>query len=174
MASVPKRLDQLGNRITAAERKQIEAAIAKKLPRPTPTEYKDIARNTAQKYGWDLLSEKQQATLQDEAETQGGLYCDKSCHETEETGGPPRCVELQRQRVMTLLSFPKALEFKELHASGGRPHESSPDRKARGPCTCRRSVCCLGGPPSAAIRISLPTIVRRNGNSNRFLGRYMP
>jgi hypothetical protein len=33
-------LDRLANQITPAEREQIEAGIAKKVPRPTPEEYK--------------------------------------------------------------------------------------------------------------------------------------
>jgi ClpX C4-type zinc finger len=62
------RLDQLGNQITAADRKQIETAIAAKLPRPTPAQYKDIARHSAQLLGWKWITAKQKAALQDEAE----------------------------------------------------------------------------------------------------------
>src|SRR4029077_4388537 len=65
---ISERLDQLGNQITAADRKQIEAAIAAKLPRPTPAEYKDIARNNAQLIGWEWITTKQKAALHDEAE----------------------------------------------------------------------------------------------------------
>jgi hypothetical protein len=65
---ISERLDQLGNQITAVDRKQIEAAIAAKLPRPTPAEYKDIARDFAQSIGWEYLTERQQTALQDEAE----------------------------------------------------------------------------------------------------------
>ena len=63
-----ERLDQLGNQITAADRERIEAAIAEKVPRPTPTEYKDSARSKAQNIGWKWLSAKQKAVLQDESE----------------------------------------------------------------------------------------------------------
>jgi hypothetical protein len=65
---ISERLDRLGNQITAANREQIEVAIAKKLPRPTPAQYKDIARNSAQSLGWEWISNKQRAALQDEAE----------------------------------------------------------------------------------------------------------
>ena len=65
--AVSARLDQLGNQIVAADRKRIEAAIAEKVPRPTPAEYKDIARNTAQKFGWKHITERQRAALKDEA-----------------------------------------------------------------------------------------------------------
>jgi ClpX C4-type zinc finger len=71
------RLNQLGNQITAADRKQIEAAIAEKVQRPTSAEYKDIARGSAQRFGWKYLTEQQRTALQDEAEqwqgTKGNL-----------------------------------------------------------------------------------------------------
>lgn len=65
---ISEHLDQLGNQITAANRKQIEATIAAKLPRPTPAEYKDIARRGAASLGWEWITVKQKAALQDEAE----------------------------------------------------------------------------------------------------------
>jgi hypothetical protein len=43
-------------------------AIAEKVPRPTPAEYKDIARDCAQSVGWKWITDKQRAALQDEAE----------------------------------------------------------------------------------------------------------
>jgi ClpX C4-type zinc finger len=71
---ISERLDQLGNQITAADRKQIEAAIAEKLLRPTPAEYKDISRQSAQRIGWEYLTDKQKVVLADEAEQWQG--CD--------------------------------------------------------------------------------------------------
>jgi hypothetical protein len=66
--TISARLDDLGNRITAADRERIEAAIAEKVLRPTVAEYKREARRSAQEYGWAWLSERQRAALQDEAE----------------------------------------------------------------------------------------------------------
>jgi len=66
--AVSARLDDLGNRITAADRERIEAAIAEKVPRPTVAEYKDEARRSVQEYGWKWLTERHRAVLQDEAE----------------------------------------------------------------------------------------------------------
>jgi hypothetical protein len=63
---VADRLDNLGNRIT--NREQIETAIAKKVPRPSAAEYKEAARNRAEKVGWEALTDRQKAVLEDEAE----------------------------------------------------------------------------------------------------------
>jgi hypothetical protein len=60
------RLNKLGNRIT--DREQIETAIAKKVPRPSAAEYKEAARNRAEKVGWEELTDRQKAVLEDEAE----------------------------------------------------------------------------------------------------------
>ena len=65
---VTEKLDRLGNRITAAEREKIETAIAKRVPRPTAAEYKDIARKSAQLLGWSWITDEQRAALQGEAE----------------------------------------------------------------------------------------------------------
>jgi hypothetical protein len=64
---VAERLDKLGNRITVEDRRRIEAAVAKKVPRPTPDEYKNQARQSAQAIGWEWLTEAQRAALLDEA-----------------------------------------------------------------------------------------------------------
>ena len=69
---VSARLDALGNQITPTDRKKVEAAIAKKVPRPTPAQYKDAARHSARLLGWEWLSEPQRAALQDEAEQYQG------------------------------------------------------------------------------------------------------
>ena len=69
---VAARLDALGNQITATDRNRIEAAIADKVPRPTPAQYKDAARAAAQLFGWEWLTEPQRAALQDEAEQYQG------------------------------------------------------------------------------------------------------
>jgi hypothetical protein len=60
---ISERLDQLGNRVAAADRKQIEAAIALKLPRPSRAEYKKQARHTAKAYGTKRLTKHQKAAL---------------------------------------------------------------------------------------------------------------
>ena len=65
---VSEALDRLSNRITEAERKKIEAAIAAKVPRPTAADYKDIARKSAQLLGWSWITDRQRAALLDEAE----------------------------------------------------------------------------------------------------------
>jgi len=49
------------------DRKQIEAQLAKKLPRPTPAEYKQIARACAQSLGWKWITNPQRLALKDEA-----------------------------------------------------------------------------------------------------------
>ena len=64
-------LDRLGNRISAEERKKIEAAIAKKIRQPTTEEYKQAARDCVASWGWKYASEhhpKYWATLADEQE----------------------------------------------------------------------------------------------------------
>ena len=43
-------------------------AIAIVVPRPTAAEYKDIARKGAATLGWEWITDKQRAALQDEAE----------------------------------------------------------------------------------------------------------
>jgi hypothetical protein len=53
--SITDRLDRLGNRITPADRQKIEAAVAEKVPRPTPVEYKEIARRSAQIIGCAIV-----------------------------------------------------------------------------------------------------------------------
>jgi ClpX C4-type zinc finger len=45
---ITDRLDRLGDQIMPAKREQIEPEIAKRIPRPTPAEYEDIARRCAQ------------------------------------------------------------------------------------------------------------------------------
>jgi predicted transcriptional regulator len=40
-----KRLDQLGKRISQEDRRRIEAAIAKKVPRPTKKQYDQCVRD---------------------------------------------------------------------------------------------------------------------------------
>ncbi len=65
---ISETLDQLANRINADERKKIEVAIAIVVPRPTAAEYKDIARKGAATLGWEWITDKQRAALQDEAE----------------------------------------------------------------------------------------------------------
>jgi X-X-X-Leu-X-X-Gly heptad repeat protein len=63
---ITARLDHLKNKID--RRKKIEAAINKKVPRPTPQQYKDHARDRARLLGWNYLSEPERAALQDEAD----------------------------------------------------------------------------------------------------------
>jgi hypothetical protein len=69
---VSARLDALGNQITLTDRKKVEAAIAKKVPRLTPAQYKDEARKSARLLGWEWLTGPQRAALQDEAEQYQG------------------------------------------------------------------------------------------------------
>src|SRR5258705_3096193 len=64
---VTRALDRLGNQVSDDDRAKIEAAIALKVPRPSLAEYRDIARDSARKLGWDFLTEAQQAALQHEA-----------------------------------------------------------------------------------------------------------
>jgi len=64
---VTRALDRLGDQVSDDDRAQIEAAIAVKVPRPSLAEYRDIARDSARKLGWDFLTEAQQAALRDEA-----------------------------------------------------------------------------------------------------------
>jgi X-X-X-Leu-X-X-Gly heptad repeat protein len=63
---ITARLDRLKNKIE--HREKIEAAINKKVPRPTPEQYKDHARDRARLLGWDYLGERERAALQDEAD----------------------------------------------------------------------------------------------------------
>jgi hypothetical protein len=65
-------LDALGNQITQADRKKVEAAIAEKVTRLTPAQYKHVARASARILGWKWISEPQRAALQDEAEQYQG------------------------------------------------------------------------------------------------------
>jgi hypothetical protein len=65
---ISARLDALGNQITPTDREKVEAAIAEKVARPTPAQYKDQARESARMLGWRWISEPQRAALQDEAE----------------------------------------------------------------------------------------------------------
>ena len=65
---VSAHLDLFGDRITAANREKIEAAIAMKVPRPTPTAYRANARKAAALLGWEWLRKKQRTALKDEAE----------------------------------------------------------------------------------------------------------
>jgi hypothetical protein len=65
---VARALDRLGNQVSDDDRAQIEVEIALKVPRPSLAEYKDIARDSARRLGWDFLTEAQQAALQREAE----------------------------------------------------------------------------------------------------------
>jgi hypothetical protein len=58
------RLDLLADKITVSDRKKIEAAITKKMPRPTPAEYKRIAYESAVILGGEeWLSERQRTAL---------------------------------------------------------------------------------------------------------------
>jgi len=65
---VTRALDRLGSQVSKDDRAQIEAEIALKVPRPSLAEYRDIARDSARKLGWDFLTQAQQAALRDEAE----------------------------------------------------------------------------------------------------------
>jgi hypothetical protein len=60
---IDNRLDRLGNQITKAERKRIEAVIATKVPRLSRRQYTAIARRNAKKFGPQYLSPKQRAAL---------------------------------------------------------------------------------------------------------------
>jgi hypothetical protein len=66
--TVDERLKRLSNRITQADRERIEAAVAARVPRPTPEEEKEAARGKARDLGWKYLSEEHQALLADEKE----------------------------------------------------------------------------------------------------------
>src|SRR4051812_20823361 len=65
---VARSLERLGNQVSGDDRAQLELEIALKVPRPSRAEYRDIARDSARRLGWDFLTEAQQAALQDEAE----------------------------------------------------------------------------------------------------------
>jgi len=64
---VTERLDRLGNQITVEDRQRIEAAVAEKVPRPTPDERVASARDCAELFGWEDLSDRERALLKDEA-----------------------------------------------------------------------------------------------------------
>jgi hypothetical protein len=49
---IAERLDKLGDRITLADRKKIEAAVAAKLPRPTAAERRNARRQSARNLKW--------------------------------------------------------------------------------------------------------------------------
>ena len=38
------------------------------MPRPSPTEYKDTARDSARTFGWEFITDRQRAVLEDEAD----------------------------------------------------------------------------------------------------------
>ena len=65
---ISARLDALGNQVRATDRNKLEAAIADKVPRLTPAQYKEAARRSARLIGWEWITEPQRAALQDEAE----------------------------------------------------------------------------------------------------------
>ena len=65
---VTRALNRLGNQVSDDDRAKIEEAIALKVPRPSLSEYKDIARDSARKLGLEFLTDAQQAVLQDEAD----------------------------------------------------------------------------------------------------------
>lgn len=60
--------DKLGGKVSAADRKRFETAIAAKVPRPSKKEYKAAARESAQNIGWKYLTEEFKAALADEAD----------------------------------------------------------------------------------------------------------
>jgi len=73
-------MDGLANRVLPEDRKKVECAIAERVPRPTPDEYKQAARDRVQSLGWDWVSERHPkivAALADEADrwrgTEAGL-----------------------------------------------------------------------------------------------------
>jgi hypothetical protein len=65
---IDHRLDRLGNQITPDDRRKIDAVLAARIPRPTAAEYKNSAREAAELLGWEWLSEKRRASLEDERE----------------------------------------------------------------------------------------------------------
>jgi hypothetical protein len=65
---IDDRLDRLGNQITTDDRTKIEATLAERVPRPTAAEYKNSAREAVELLGWEWLSEKRRAALEDERE----------------------------------------------------------------------------------------------------------
>ena len=70
--TVDMKLHGLNNRITQADREQIEAVIAAKVPRPTPEEHKAALRRKASLLGWEWLRPEEQALLADEEATLRG------------------------------------------------------------------------------------------------------
>jgi len=85
---VTERLDKLGNRINTADREMIEAAVAAKVPRPTPEEYKATARDFIQTFGWKWATYRQRAVLHDEVEQlqEATAILQRSCAQQ-----PPEC-----------------------------------------------------------------------------------
>jgi hypothetical protein len=61
--SVTAAFDELGDAVPPADRERFETAIADRVPRPSADAYKDAARQTAQRYGWESLSEGFKAVL---------------------------------------------------------------------------------------------------------------
>src|SRR5271167_1639523 len=51
-SEIAERLDELGDRITAIDRKKIEAAVAMRLPRPTTAERRNARRRSARARKW--------------------------------------------------------------------------------------------------------------------------
>jgi hypothetical protein len=51
--NVMQRLDGLANRVSKDDRERIEAAVGKKVPRPTAAEYEEIVRNMRSIHGQD-------------------------------------------------------------------------------------------------------------------------
>jgi len=49
---IAERLDQLDDRITAIDRKKVEAAVAMKLPKPTAAERRNARRRSARARKW--------------------------------------------------------------------------------------------------------------------------
>jgi hypothetical protein len=66
--SVTAAFDELGDTVPPADRERFETDIADRVPRPSADAYKDAARQTAQRYGWESLSTGFKAVLADEAE----------------------------------------------------------------------------------------------------------
>ena len=60
--------DKLGKKVSAADRKNLEAVIAAKVPRPSAEEYKTAARKSAESIGWKYLTDEFKAVLADEAD----------------------------------------------------------------------------------------------------------
>jgi hypothetical protein len=66
---ITDQFDKLGKKISPADRKRLEKAIAAKVPRPTAKQYKDTARETVRTLGWGKFLHKGfKAVLADEAD----------------------------------------------------------------------------------------------------------